>query len=222
MWTRAAVFVFSLVTVPLSAQTWTATASQHRGTDARFVYDCPANGEPSAIWGTDQYTDDSSVCTAAVHAGLITLRSGGSVTILMSGPANSFEASTRNGITSRSYPAWGGSFRFVDGSATSHSPASVAATWAMTMSRYRNDLGRHIRITCPAGGRAFAVWGDGAYTSDSSACTAAVHAGAISLADGGTFTVEITGRHESYEAVTRNGIASRSWGPWNASFRVLE
>ena len=32
------------------------------------------------VWGTDVYTDDSSICTAAVHAGLIEADDGGEVT----------------------------------------------------------------------------------------------------------------------------------------------
>jgi len=63
-----------------------------------------------AVWGTDVYTDDSSVCTSAVHAGLITLASGGSVTIEMRPGQTSYEGSTRNGIISSPYGSWGGSY----------------------------------------------------------------------------------------------------------------
>jgi hypothetical protein len=65
------------------------------------------------VWGTDTYTDDSSVCTAAVHAGLITLASGGPVTFEMRPGLDSYEASTRNGIASRSWGVWSSSFVFV-------------------------------------------------------------------------------------------------------------
>jgi len=34
---------------------------------------CPPNCEERSIWGTQNYTDDSSVCTAAAHEGLTTL-----------------------------------------------------------------------------------------------------------------------------------------------------
>ena len=65
-----------------SGADWTATAhSLPANAGSRLVYVCPANGRPDQVWGTTIYTDDSSVCTAAVHAGLITVADGGIVTI---------------------------------------------------------------------------------------------------------------------------------------------
>jgi len=94
---------------------WRANATPHRGMDGeQFEYECPAGGEPDTVWGTDVYTDDSSVCTAAVHVGLITLEEGGTVTIEIRPGEDSYESSERNGIESSPYPAWGGSFVVVD------------------------------------------------------------------------------------------------------------
>jgi hypothetical protein len=45
-----------------------------------------------------------------VHAGLITLAKGGKVVIQMVDGQPSYRKSTRNGIKTNSYPAWGGSF----------------------------------------------------------------------------------------------------------------
>jgi len=93
---------------------WNANATAFRGRNgARFVYTCPKYGAASNVWGTDVYTDDSSVCTAAVHAGRITLAGGGSVTIEMRPGQDSYAGSTRNGITSSAYPKFGGSFVIV-------------------------------------------------------------------------------------------------------------
>ncbi len=67
------------------AVSWSTSAVAHRGAAGqRFDYHCPPGGSPGSIWGTDVYTDDSSVCTAAVHTGLISLSSGGDVTIEIS------------------------------------------------------------------------------------------------------------------------------------------
>ncbi len=41
----------------------------------------PAGGNLEGGWGTDIYTDDSSICTVAAYAGIITRRDGGTVTI---------------------------------------------------------------------------------------------------------------------------------------------
>ena len=97
------------------ADAWEANAIEHRGLhDEQFEYDCPAGGEPGTVWGTDIYTDDSSICTAAVHAGVITIDEGGTVTIEMRPGEDEYEGSERNGIETQAYPAWSGSFVIVD------------------------------------------------------------------------------------------------------------
>jgi hypothetical protein len=100
---------------PTVGDPWAATASEHRGlVGEQFDYDCPAGGSAHIVWGVDLYTDDSSVCTAAVHAGVITLDDGGTVTIEMRAGEDSYEGSERNGITTSSYGQWGGSFVIVE------------------------------------------------------------------------------------------------------------
>jgi len=62
--------------------------------------------------GVDIYTDDSSVCTAAVHAGLITLAQGGRVVIEIRDGLEAYEGGAANGITTLEYASWPGSFVF--------------------------------------------------------------------------------------------------------------
>lgn len=94
---------------------WSTNAVAYRGQNgSQKTYDCPKYGTVAGVWGTDVYTDDSSVCTAAVHARLITLAKGGKVTIQMVDGQASYRGSTRNGIKSSPYPAWGGSFVILD------------------------------------------------------------------------------------------------------------
>ena len=78
-----------------------------------FEYVCPPDGGLSDIWGTDVYTDDSSICTAAVHVGLILRETGGRVTILIRPGLDHYRGSIRNGIVSTDYGPWAGSFVFV-------------------------------------------------------------------------------------------------------------
>jgi hypothetical protein len=59
------------------------------------------------------------------------------------------------------------------------------------------------------------------YTDDSSVCTAAVHAGAITVEDGGEVTIEITAGEDSYEGTEQNGIESFDYGPWGGSFSIV-
>jgi hypothetical protein len=97
------------------ADAWRTTVADHRGANGeQFDYDCPAGGQPANVWGTDVYTDDSSVCTAAVHAGAITVEEGGTVVVEIRPGEDEYEASSRNGIDSLAYGPWGGSFVVVD------------------------------------------------------------------------------------------------------------
>jgi hypothetical protein len=106
---------------------WSASAASYRTwVGAQYQFDCPAGGRPTAVWGTNIYTDDSSVCTAAVHGGLITLKKGGKVKIEMRDGQTSYRGSKRNGITSRKYGAWGGSFIVVDAPDGPDDPEGVA------------------------------------------------------------------------------------------------
>ena len=101
-------------TVPAQTAGWNTTAVDKRGKNGqRFTYTCSPNGAPATVWGTNVYTDDSSICTAAVSAGLITFQAGGSVTIEIRQGQSSYTGSTRNGVTSKGYGSWNGSFVFV-------------------------------------------------------------------------------------------------------------
>jgi hypothetical protein len=204
---------------------WDATAASLRGRNGqRFVFGCPAGGSPHRIWGTDLYTDDSSVCTAGVHTGTISLARGGSVTIEIRPGATAYTGSTRNGITSSSYGSWSGSFAVIGGS-TSVCAAPKACIggsgWNADTRHLRGRIGERFTFTCPAGGTPRTIWGTGLYTDDSSVCTAAVHAGKITLTRGGTVTVEVRAGQSSYSGTTRHGITSKSYGSWSGSFIVV-
>ena len=95
---------------------WSFNASQYRGKNGQqFTFRCPANGNAdSHIYGTDVYTDDSSICKAAVHAGIISLASGGIVTIEIRKGQDAYLGSERNNIKSNDFTTfWNGSFVFV-------------------------------------------------------------------------------------------------------------
>jgi hypothetical protein len=95
--------------------TWSTSAATFK-TDPGLVYtfDCPADGTAGTVWGSDVYTTDSSICTAGVHAGKITLEKGGRVTIEITGGRTTYGATTRNGITSVNYGQYPHSFVFRD------------------------------------------------------------------------------------------------------------
>jgi hypothetical protein len=93
---------------------WHTTANRVGAPAGALVeFECSAGGTGGNVWGTDIYTDDSSICEAAVHAGMIKRADGGVVHFEQLGPQPSFQASERNGVVTMRYPAWPGSFRFV-------------------------------------------------------------------------------------------------------------
>jgi hypothetical protein len=63
------------------------------------------------LWGTDVYTTDSSICRAAIHAGVINADKGGKVTLKLESGKPKYEGTERNGITSSSWNSYGSSFQ---------------------------------------------------------------------------------------------------------------
>lgn len=93
---------------------WGTGCTEYRGNiGSEYTYTFPAGGSENGVWGTDIYTDDSDIGTAAVHAGLITFAAGGTVTIRILDGQDSYTGSTRNGVTTSDYGSWYGSFEFV-------------------------------------------------------------------------------------------------------------
>lgn len=63
------------------------------------------------VWGSGPYTADSSVCRAALHAGLIA-ETGGSVTVRLGDGCDYYAPSTANGIDGLVWRAYPASFHF--------------------------------------------------------------------------------------------------------------
>lgn len=104
----------SNTTIEIPGADWSISAAQWEvKPGVRYSVTLPPGGSAGSVWGTDIYTNDSSIGTAAVHAGLITFNAGGKVTLELVEGKPSYEGSTRNGVTSSSYGNWGGSYRFV-------------------------------------------------------------------------------------------------------------
>ncbi len=90
---------------------WTTSASGFKEeTGKTYKFLCPPNGAEAIIWGSDVYTADSSICTAAVHAGIINIKDGGEVTIEFRPGRQLYGSTTRNGVTSANYGEYPHSF----------------------------------------------------------------------------------------------------------------
>jgi outer membrane protein OmpA-like peptidoglycan-associated protein len=90
---------------------------------------CTCNKEQiDAYWvnnpvrGNDIYTSDSSICRAAVHAGVVNAKTGGAVTVIPEAGRKAYAGALRNGIQSDDAAEHETSFRF----AAAAQPAVVA------------------------------------------------------------------------------------------------
>lgn len=208
--------------------TWSdrAIAYENRVGEDVTLY-CPPSGTPSPTWGTDRYSSNSSVCSAAVHAGLITLEEGGAIAIRIL-PGDAVTGSDRNEISTSSRAATAASFTFTN-------PRDFVAdllptafgdlplhpiTWATTAASNWRQPSPLEAYFCPAGS-AEPVWGSDSYSQDSSLCTAAVHAGQITL-EGGPIVVQRLAGQGYYSGSTANGIRAGDRVGSSGSFRILE
>jgi hypothetical protein len=165
------------------------------------------------IYGSNFYTDDSAVCRAALHAGVIG-EDGGRVSVYAARGQSSYPTVERNGVTSTGYGNWPRSIAFrLDGRRARRSEIHSCPANSMSMSP-----GESLTCSCePGSTEAGTVWGSGPYTSDSGVCRAALHAGVID-AGGGTLRLRALPGRSSYAASRRNGVATRGWGANGGSF----
>jgi hypothetical protein len=169
------------------------------------------------VWGSDIYTDDSSVCRAARHAGVIA-PGGGIVRVTPRGPQQSYEAAERNGVASTNYGPYERSFSVALSAATSDvDPNQCPDTFQGY--RARSEI---ITCTCTAEQMAEgSVWGTDVYTDDSAICRAAVHSSAVA-ATGGSVRLQTVPGRQSYVGSTRNGVRTQDYGPWEGAFSFVK
>ncbi len=66
-----------------------------------------------SIYGTDIYTLDSQLSTAAVHAGALKVGQTGIIKVTILAGQNSYQQTTRHGITSYSWGSYNGSYKVI-------------------------------------------------------------------------------------------------------------
>ncbi|MCX6954256.1 MAG: LCCL domain-containing protein [Verrucomicrobia bacterium] len=161
------------------------------------VYQFTVTGNASgAVWGTDVYTDDSAVATAAVHAGVLAVGETKTVTVTILPGQSSYAASTRNNIKASSWGAWSGSYSFAG--------AGVVAGTSVAAARPTIAPGYSFGATSyAAGGRLvlpISVVGGGTYSYQwyfnggliSGATTNPYIVDTLTTANAGTYTVDVT------------------------------
>ncbi len=181
--------------------------------------------DPGTVWGTDLYTSDSDICTAALHSGLLrAVRRGdgsygyaGLVDIRGQQGCPEYTGSTSHGVRTEDYGSWGGSFYFPAaqrGLCDEASPPARGAWYCPAKIGSQTDLTCHCAPSTFGDGH---VWGTQYYTDDSTICRAARHNGSVGSRGGTVRVIELGGLDE-YTGSTSNGIETKDWGAWGRSF----
>lgn len=174
-----------------------------------------------SVWGTDVYTDDSRLATAAVHAGVLAPGQTGVVRVTILPGQSSYQGTTRYRVTSHPWGSWVASYRVeaVSGATSSPSAMSGARPDPGSLTAYRSLVGQVFDFEV-RGATQGAIWGTDVYTDDSQLATAAVHTGILAPGETGVVRVTILPGRENYVGSTRHGITSHSYGQWVGSYML--
>ncbi len=83
----------------------------YRGKDNEVFYFRVVGATDGQVWGSDVYTDDSHLATAAVHAGLVKSGETAIVKLTVLPGQASYTGGTANGVTTDGWDQWDGSFK---------------------------------------------------------------------------------------------------------------
>lgn len=96
---------------PIKAQADPGTLSTVVGQPGKVFYFEVTGANAGTVWGSDVYTDDSSLAKAAVHAGVLPLGQKGVVKVTFLPGQQAYQGSTRNGVTTANWNAFHRSFK---------------------------------------------------------------------------------------------------------------
>lgn len=188
-----------------------------------FVFEITGSTN-GTVWGTDLYTDDSSLATAAVHAGLVLPGQRANVKVVIFPGALAYTGSARNGIASNPYQQWEGSFRFQPlpggkAKVADQNPNIIRLQPGDSLMKFRgqNDQTFLIEVVGSTNGT---IWGDEVYTDDSPLSVAAVHADLLDEGERGILAVTICPGRDSYEGSEHNGVVSRPYAAFQGSYQI--
>ncbi|KAM9408651.1 cysteine-rich secretory protein LCCL domain-containing 2 [Pholidichthys leucotaenia] len=187
-------------------------------------FKCPANclNKTGKVWGTVSYDVQSSICRAAIHAGVID-NNGGLIDVKRTDKFPFFVRSTKNGIESLSKYKPGNAFVV----AKVEEIIADCYTTVAEICPYREPSSHCPRIFCPDNCKTqpsywSPVIGNNIYSDNSSICKAAIHAGMI-RSDGGYIDVLPLDKRKSYIGILKNGIQSESKSnTGGGSFRIFK
>lgn len=191
--------------------TWGSGTIQWRGQfGRREIVTCPPGGHLEPVFGTDIYTDDSSICSAALHAGLLkSTETGGTVVIEVRPDPSQYLGSVRNGVASQDwFDHWPSSFIFVLARTPAGPVSAIQAEARTSAESWPDAVGRVLTFACPPRVELLSVFGTEVYTDDSPICSAAVHAGRMSHEQGGMVSIVVQPGQPSYQGSSQHGVQS--------------
>lgn len=180
----------------------------------KIVYFRVKGADNGRVWGTQIYTNDSDLSTAAVHAGVLSVDQSGIVAVRILPGQAEYEASKRNGITSNSYGGYDVSYEFV-----AYDESSLLILNPGHLGDFGGFVGQTLAFQV-TGSTAGTVWGTGIYTIDSDLATAAVHAGLVKPGETGIILAEILPGQDSYASSENFGVSSRNFWQYWGSYRL--
>jgi hypothetical protein len=205
----------------VDAKTDPGDLQSYRKDVGKVFYFLVIGKDTGTVYGTGVYTDDSSLATAAVHAGVLPVGKKGMVKVTILKGKDSYRGSTQNGVTSRDWRSFEGSYQVQPAERNfvyriANSPVQRDPG---TLARFTKDIGKTFLFEV-TGSTTGTVWGSGVYTTDSTLATAAVHAGVLRNGQKAVVKVSILEGKDAYPGTTKNGVTSQKWRKWLASFRV--
>jgi hypothetical protein len=171
------------------------------------------------VWGSGVYTLDSGLAAAAVHSGALAPGQNGVIKLTILPGRSAYEGTSRNGVSTSGYGAYGGSFSVekvsgpydfslvltdpgIPGNFKGVAPGQVYTVWVVG--------------SAVSGG----IWGTDVYTSDSPLAKAAVHAGLLADGVGGPLIVRILPGQASYVGSSRYGVTTSGYGAYGLSYSL--
>ena len=191
-----------------------------------------------SVWGTDTYTTDSFLTTAAVHAGVLERGATREVEVMVVPGQPSYKGSSRNGVTTSDWGAYEVSFRFAKKGDVAQAPAKPAATpetpaaaapakkatgerapeGPSNMYVHKDEVGKTFRFTVK-GSKYGTVYGTGTYTIDSYLATAAVHDGVIGIGEEAEIEVTVLPAQTEFKGSASNGVTTLDYSGSTACYR---
>ncbi len=186
------------------------------GMSTAFLVTGTTNG---IVKGTGTYTIDSSLATAAVHAGILSPGQKGLVRVTLLPGQNSYPGSAKNGVTSVNSGASPSSYALE--SIWDTSPVVEMTLDPGSVAEYPGAVaGKNLVVWIKGRKTGGSVWGSEIYTNDSTLALAAVHAGVLADGESAAITVKVLPGQDNYSSTTKNGVSTSGYGYWGLSYSL--